>query len=83
MASNGHSRRATAQGIAALSIGGMIVTRTLVDRPLADELRTACTAVALSLGGWGRNRKARNGKSKQIPTVAKDGRLGSPANEIP
>jgi TetR/AcrR family transcriptional repressor of nem operon len=46
------SRRATAQGIAALSIGGMIVARTMVDRVLADELRAACMAVALDLGGW-------------------------------
>jgi hypothetical protein len=49
---NGSSRRATAQGIAALSIGGMIVARTMVDRTLADELRTACMTVALELGGW-------------------------------
>src|ERR1700757_2624203 len=36
---NGWPRRTTAQGIAALSIGGMIVARTVVDRALADELR--------------------------------------------
>ncbi|HUN25135.1 MAG TPA: TetR/AcrR family transcriptional regulator [Steroidobacteraceae bacterium] len=48
--------RATAQSIAALAIGGMVLARTMVDRALADELRSACTAVALELGGWGRNR---------------------------
>lgn len=48
----GAQRRATAQGIAALSIGGMIVARTLVDRAAADELRAACLDVALGLGGW-------------------------------
>lgn len=45
-------RRVTAQAIAALSIGGMIVARTVVDPTLADELRAACMAVALNLGGW-------------------------------
>src|ERR1700676_5010177 len=49
-------RRATAQSIAALSIGGMIVARTMVDRTLADELRAACMAVALNLGGWNKKR---------------------------
>jgi len=49
---NGRLRRTTAQSIAALSIGGMIVARTMVDRALADELRTACMSVALDLGGW-------------------------------
>jgi AcrR family transcriptional regulator len=44
--------RATAQVIAALSIGGMVVARTLVDCTHADELRAACLAAALELGGW-------------------------------
>jgi AcrR family transcriptional regulator len=44
--------RTTAQVIAALSIGGMVVARTLVDRAHADELRGACLGVALELGGW-------------------------------
>jgi len=52
MAPNGRRRHTTAQAIAALSIGGMIVARTIVDRAHADELRTACMAVALDLGGW-------------------------------
>lgn len=49
---HGRRRRFTAQSIAALSIGGMIVARTLVDRAHADELRAACMATALELGGW-------------------------------
>jgi len=61
---NGRRRRSTAQGIAALSIGGMIVARTMVDRALADELRTACMAVALNLGGWNQEGKVKNRKSK-------------------
>ena len=48
---NGASRR-TAQAIAALSIGGMVVARTLVDRDHADELRASCIAAAMQLGGW-------------------------------
>jgi len=62
---NGRSRRTTAQGIAALSIGGMIVARTMVDRALADELRAACMAVALNLGGWDNQSKSKNGKSRR------------------
>jgi len=58
-------RRATAQGIAALSIGGMVVARTMVDRALADELRAACMGVALKLGGWDKKTNPKNGKSKR------------------
>jgi TetR/AcrR family transcriptional repressor of nem operon len=61
---DGRPRRATAQSIAALSIGGMIVARTMVDRALADELRAACMAVALNLGGWNKKSKAENSNSK-------------------
>jgi TetR/AcrR family transcriptional repressor of nem operon len=53
---NGQRKRNRAQGIAALSIGGMVVARTLADRALADELRDACMAVALELGGWDKKR---------------------------
>jgi TetR/AcrR family transcriptional regulator, transcriptional repressor for nem operon len=45
-------RRARAQAIAAMSIGGMVVARTLVDRGHADELRRSCLQVAMQLGGW-------------------------------
>jgi TetR/AcrR family transcriptional regulator, transcriptional repressor for nem operon len=47
-------RRTTAQAIAALSIGGMVVARALVDRSHADELRASCLSAALELGGWGK-----------------------------
>lgn len=43
---------ARAQAIAALCVGGMVLARSLVDHALADELRDACMAVALGLGGW-------------------------------
>ena len=55
LAKNGRNRRATAQGIASLCIGGMIVARTLVDTALADDLRAACAAVAIQMGGWRAN----------------------------
>lgn len=61
---NDQRRRTTAQGIAALSIGGMVVARSMVDRALADELRAACLRVALDLGGWNQNSKSKNGKAK-------------------
>ena len=48
----GEPRRTTAQAIAALCVGGMVVARALDDRALADELREAAMAVALKLGGW-------------------------------
>jgi len=44
--------QAKAQAIAALCVGGMVVARSVVNRALADELRDACMAVALTLGGW-------------------------------
>jgi TetR/AcrR family transcriptional regulator, transcriptional repressor for nem operon len=47
-----YARQARAQAIAALSIGGMIVARTLADRKHADELRGSCLRVALELGKW-------------------------------
>jgi len=52
--SGGH---ATAQAIAALCVGGMVVARALEDRALADELRKAAMKVALELGGWSQKAK--------------------------
>ena len=54
-----HRSRTAAQAIAALSIGGMVVARTLLDREHADELRGACLQVALQLGGWTKTARAR------------------------
>jgi TetR/AcrR family transcriptional regulator, transcriptional repressor for nem operon len=62
---NGRRRRHTAQSIAALAIGGMVVARAIVDRALADQLRAACMAVALDLGGWGKKGKSGNDKPKR------------------
>jgi len=68
---NGRPRRATAQGIASLCIGGMVVARAPVDRTLADELRDACMSVALDLGGWHHQHKSKNAKSKAAAASAK------------
>src|SRR5438445_3152203 len=59
---NGRTRRATAQGIASICIGGMVVARALVDPVLAEELRDACMSVALGLGGWSKRAKSKNRK---------------------
>jgi TetR/AcrR family transcriptional regulator, transcriptional repressor for nem operon len=67
---NGRRRRTTAQAIAALSIGGMIVARTIVDRALADELRTACMTVALDMGGWNRSTRLKRRPSPRTRQLA-------------
>jgi AcrR family transcriptional regulator len=45
-------RRAKAQAVAALCVGGMVVARAIENRVAADELRDACMSIALHLGGW-------------------------------
>lgn len=62
---NGAPRRHSAQAIAALCVGGMVVARALADRRHADELRDACMSVALELGGWDKKGKLTNGGSKR------------------
>jgi TetR/AcrR family transcriptional repressor of nem operon len=52
-------RRTKAQAIAALCVGGMVVARAMVDRPVADDLREACLAIALHLGSWHKRAKSR------------------------
>ncbi|MGA8222773.1 MAG: TetR/AcrR family transcriptional regulator [Candidatus Acidiferrales bacterium] len=67
MLPNGRRRRTTAQSIAALAIGGMVVARTMVDRALADQLRAACTSMALELGGWSKKSRPKNGRKNHKP----------------
>jgi len=55
----------TAQAIAALCVGGMVVARAMVNRAVADELREACMAVALNLGGWEKASESKARKSKR------------------
>lgn len=59
MADKRKPRKSAAQAIAALCIGGMVVARTMVDRPAADELRRACAAMAMQLGGWDKKSKVK------------------------
>jgi TetR/AcrR family transcriptional repressor of nem operon len=75
---SGRRRRATAQSIAALSIGGMVVARTMVDRALADELRAACIAVALDLGGWNKRSKIKKAQTQAIPATRRSRDLVAP-----
>jgi TetR/AcrR family transcriptional regulator, transcriptional repressor for nem operon len=58
MVNGGRAHRRTAEAIAALCVGGMVVARAIEDREMADGLRDACMEVALKLGGWGKNEKA-------------------------
>jgi TetR/AcrR family transcriptional regulator, transcriptional repressor for nem operon len=48
----GDDEGTTAQAIAAMCIGGMVVARAMDDCKLASALRDACRTVALRLGGW-------------------------------
>ncbi len=52
MTPRGRRNHDTAQAIAALCVGGMVVARSMNDRRMADELREASMAVALRLAGW-------------------------------
>jgi TetR/AcrR family transcriptional repressor of nem operon len=52
VADDNQQRRAKAQAVAALCVGGMVVARAISNRVVADELRDACMSIALGLGGW-------------------------------
>jgi AcrR family transcriptional regulator len=54
-------RHRTAQAIAALCVGGMVVARSMADRELADQLLDASRVIALELGGWDAKLPARTG----------------------
>lgn len=64
------TRRATAQAVAALCVGGMVVARATVDRAFADDLRDACMTVALQLAGANGNAKSKPLKSKRLRSAA-------------
>lgn len=49
---NTQARRAHALAIAVLCVGGMVLSRSIDDRKLGDELRDAAKATALDLGKW-------------------------------
>lgn len=48
----GQQVRSRALAISALCVGGMVLARSIENRRLADELREAAMATALSLGKW-------------------------------
>jgi TetR/AcrR family transcriptional regulator, transcriptional repressor for nem operon len=49
---NPQTQRTHALAIAALCVGGMVLSRSIDDRKLGDELRDAAKATALDLGKW-------------------------------
>jgi TetR/AcrR family transcriptional regulator, transcriptional repressor for nem operon len=49
---NVQARRTNALAVAALCVGGMVLSRSIDDRKLADELSGAALAAALDLGKW-------------------------------
>jgi AcrR family transcriptional regulator len=49
---NVEARHSNALAIAALCVGGMVLSRSIDDRKLADELRGAAKTTALNLGKW-------------------------------
>ena len=65
LADKDRPRHTQARAIAALCVGGMVLARSIEDRALGDELRDACMAVALKLGGWDNNSKAKPARSKR------------------
>lgn len=69
-----HAHRAVAQSVAAMCVGGMVIARAIADRSLADELREACMAVALKLGGWDSSAgskpiKAKRYRARAVPPL--------------
>jgi TetR/AcrR family transcriptional regulator, transcriptional repressor for nem operon len=71
MLNGGRGRRGTAEAIAALCVGGMVVARAMDDRAMADRLREDCMSVALALGGWGKNGARRITKNRFLPSPRK------------
>lgn len=63
----GRQGKAKAEAIAALCVGGMVVARALAHRPVADQLRDRCMAVALELGGWNSHRNRRRKHRTRAP----------------
>ena len=57
---------ATAQAVAALCVGGMVVARAMENRVSADALLGACMQVALELGGWERKAGATKRRARKI-----------------
>lgn len=52
---DGHQDRPRALAIAAMCVGGLMVSRSVENRRLGDTLRDAAMTAALGLGGWSRS----------------------------
>ena len=52
VASRARPTRTSALAVAAMCVGGMVISRASIGRALGDELRAAAIEVALELGGW-------------------------------
>jgi TetR/AcrR family transcriptional regulator, transcriptional repressor for nem operon len=65
---NGEARATRAQAIAALCVGGLVVARAMRSEHAADELREACMAIALELGGWDEKRSAKGRRLRSSPS---------------
>jgi AcrR family transcriptional regulator len=79
-------RRAKAQAVAALCVGGMVVARAIENRAAADELREACMSIALQLGGWVDTSALKDGRQEELveECLSSLGELleGSPPQEL-
>jgi AcrR family transcriptional regulator len=79
-------RRAKAQAVAALCVGGMVVARAIENRAAADELREACMSIALQLGGWVDTSALKDGAQEELveECLSNLGELleGSPPQEL-
>jgi TetR/AcrR family transcriptional repressor of nem operon len=69
MTKKGQRSHEMGRALAALCVGGMVVARAMADRAAADELRDACMAVALELGGWQTKKKPMRGTLKKNPQL--------------
>lgn len=69
MAKKGPRVHEVGRALAALCVGGMVVARAMADRAAADDLRDACMAVALELGGWGKTGQSKNKNFKRSQRV--------------
>jgi len=71
---HGRGERDRALAVAALSVGGMVVARSVLDGDLANALRAAATKFALQLGAWppdpartrGRERRPGHGRRRGV-----------------
>jgi TetR/AcrR family transcriptional regulator, transcriptional repressor for nem operon len=69
LADNVQPRRTVARAMAALCVGGMVVARAMANPVQADELRDACMAIALDLGGWNKESQVKTSKLSRVQPI--------------